>query len=144
MTRGRGTAGSRLLMGRKESVTRSSWGRPAFVRNGEFKLVQATLIPLARSYFPLNCEQADRQIFGLSVKSGLIIGHRNTSPFRIYFAIYFVSCFLAFQINNNYSTNILFFTVMIIKFYSPQYKVLINSPIAKDNVLYLRTRNSLN
>ena len=43
------------------------------------KLVQATLIPLARSYFPLNCEQADRQIFGLSVKSGLIIGHRNTS-----------------------------------------------------------------
>ena len=119
-------------------------GAARFCAKWGIKLVQATLIPLARSYFPLNCEQADRQIFGSSVKSGLIIGHRNTSPFRVYFPIYFVSYFLAFQINNNYSTNILFFTVMIIKFYSPQYKVLINSSIAKDNVLCLRTRNSLN
>ena len=117
-------------------------GAARFCAKWGIKLVQATLIPLARSYFPLNCEQADRQIFGLSVKSGLIIGHRNTSPFRVYFPIYFVSYFLAFQINNNYSTNILFSTVMIRKFCSPQYKVLINSSIAKDNVLCLQTRNS--
>ena len=117
-------------------------GAARFCEKWGIKLVQATLIPLARSYFPLNCEQADRLIFGLSVKSGLIIGHRNTSPFRVYFPIYFVSYFLAFQINNNYSTNIFFSTVMIRKFYSPQYKVLINSSIAKDNVLCLQTRNS--
>ena len=54
-------------------------GAARFFAKWGIKLVQATLIPLARSYFPLNCEQADRQIFGLSVKSGLIIGHRNTS-----------------------------------------------------------------
>ena len=54
-------------------------GAARFCAKWGIKLVQATLIPLARSYFPLNCEQADRQIFGLSVKSGLIIGHRNTS-----------------------------------------------------------------
>ena len=59
--------------------------------------MQATLIPLARSYFPLNCEQADRQIFSLSVMSGLIIGHKNTSPFSAYFLIYFVFYFLAFH-----------------------------------------------
>ena len=54
-------------------------GAARFCGKWGIKLVQATLIPLARSYFPLNCEQADRQIFGLSVKLGLIIGHRNTS-----------------------------------------------------------------
>ena len=84
------------------------------------KLAQATLIPLARSYFPLNCEQADRQIFGFSVKSGLIIGHGNTSPFSVYFLIYYD--FLAFQLSINSSTNILFSTVIIIS--SPQYNVL--------------------
>ena len=54
-------------------------GAARFCAKWGIKLVQATLIPLARSYFPLNCEQADQQIFGSSVKSGLIIGHRNTS-----------------------------------------------------------------
>ena len=54
-------------------------GAARFCAKWGIKLVQATLIPLARSYFPLNCEQADWQIFGLSVKSGLIIGHRNAS-----------------------------------------------------------------
>ena len=49
---------------------RAEWG---------IKLVQAALIPLARSYFPLNWEQADRQILGISCKSGQIIDHRNTS-----------------------------------------------------------------
>ena len=48
-------------------------GAARFCAKWGIKLVQATLIPLARSYFPLNCEQADRQILGLSVKSGLII-----------------------------------------------------------------------
>ena len=60
-------------------VTRGSWGVARFYAKWGIKLVQATLIPLARSYFPFNCEQAVRQIFGLSCKSGLIIGHRNTS-----------------------------------------------------------------
>ena len=78
------------------------------------KLVQATLIPLARSYFPLNCEQADRQISSLSVKSGLIIGHGKTSPFSVYFLIYYD--FLTFQLSNNSSTNILFSTVITLKF----------------------------
>ena len=54
-------------------------GAARFCAKWGIKLVQATLIPLARSYFPLNCEQADQQIFSSSVKSGLIIGHRNTS-----------------------------------------------------------------
>ena len=75
-------------------------GAARFCAKGGIKLVQAALIPLAHSYFSLNCEQADRQIFCLSVKSGLIIGHKNTSPFRVYFLIYFVSSFLAYQINN--------------------------------------------
>ena len=48
-------------------------GAARFYAKRGIKPVQATLIPLARSYFPLNCKQADRQ-----VKSGLIIGHRNT------------------------------------------------------------------
>ena len=43
-------------------------GAARFCAKWGIKLVQATLIPLARSYFPLNCEQADQQIFGLSVK----------------------------------------------------------------------------
>ena len=43
-------------------------GVARFCAKWGIKLVQATLIPLARSYFPLNCEQADLQIFGLSVK----------------------------------------------------------------------------
>ena len=54
-------------------------GAARFCAKWGIKLVQAALIPLARSYFPLNCEQADRQILGISCKSGLIIGHRNTS-----------------------------------------------------------------
>ena len=54
-------------------------GAARFCAKWGIKLVQAALIPLACSYFPLNCEQADRQIFGISCKSGLIIGHRNTS-----------------------------------------------------------------
>ena len=85
----------------KEMCDQGFVGAARFCAKWGIKLVQATLIPLARSYFPLNCEQADQQIFGSSVKSGLIIGHRNTSPFRVYFPIYFVSYFLAFQINNN-------------------------------------------
>ena len=54
-------------------------GAARFCAKWGIKLVQATLIPLARSYFPLNRMQADRQILGISCKSGLIIGHRNTS-----------------------------------------------------------------
>ena len=54
-------------------------GVARFCAKWGIKLVQAALIPLARSYFSLNCEQADQQIFGLMCKSGLIIGHRNTS-----------------------------------------------------------------
>ena len=42
-------------------------GELKIVNEYDLKLMQATLIPLARSYFPLNCEQADRQIFGLGV-----------------------------------------------------------------------------
>ena len=39
-------------------------GAARFCAKWGIRLVQATLIPLACSYFSLNCEQADRQIFG--------------------------------------------------------------------------------
>ena len=106
-------------------------GVARFCAKWGIKLVQATLIPLARSYFPLNCEQADRQIFDLSVKSGLIIGHRNTSPFPIFRFILFSYFLLAFHIiTDNKHIVILHNYYRKVLSYTPQYKVLINSSIA--------------
>ena len=81
--------------------------------------MQATLIPLARSYFPLNCVQADRQNFRISVMSSLIIGHKNTSPFSVYFLILFCFLFSSFPLITIVNKHIIL--------HSNYYKVLHNT-----------------